>query len=649
MKKPMSEFWWETSKTPLHEKVFCTMEALSREHEPRLREYFIYMNQYASQPQRGSNHLGMTPFNYGRVSYNPTKRIRCNVIRSALDTLTALAASDRPRPMALTEDGTASRMRQAAYLNKFFLGIFNRNKVYENGPIVFRDAGLFGWGTYKASVDTTSNIKIRRIHAGNLFYDHVDAAGGEPRSLHHRDWISRAVAMKTWPKRRHEISQCDAYVERTRGIAQTNHEDFLEIVESWHLPSVRGAKDGRHTICLNKTVLLDEEWVHEFFPFASYRWGDPITGYESEGAAAMLAGHQIAINNHLANMEEALKLVSVPRIWIDSASNVQVEILSNEIGALYKYDSTGVPPVFQTPTALAPDWVEQTRWYFSNALETLGISQFSVNGAPPAGIESGSALREFSDQVNSRWRYYQQKYEQLFVDLARIVFCLAKEEYKNGNDISATARGRTFIQKIKFSEVDIDEDMFELTVMPTSMLPKTPGARFATLDEYYSKGYISREEVLELAEIPDLERATSLASASMEDIDITIDKMLFDEIPEREIPDDLREEAAGGTKDEKAAIYAELYYLPPEPPQNLAMGIRRMEQAWAKFRHTDLPRARLDLLTRWVQDAKEMMTPPEPVEPMGPAMQPEEAPGQGFGSLPDDMNPASGTPAIPGV
>jgi hypothetical protein len=644
-----NDFWWNKNNVPLHQKVFSTMRHLEKQHQSRLEEYYIFLNQYSSQPQRGSS-LGTTPFQYGRMSgKQPTKRIRYNMIRSAIDTLSSLAASDRPRPVVLTEDGTATRMRQAGYLSKFLLGVYNANKVYENGPVVFRDAGLFGWGMYKVGVGSDGNIKIKRVYAGEIFWDLVDAYQGEPRSLHHRWWIPRAVAMKNWPSMKVEIAKCQSYTDLRRDQT-TSQEDFIEIIESWHLPSMEGADDGVHTICIQHANILVEEWEFSFFPFAGYRWGDPVYGLEAEGAAAMLAGHQVAVNTHLANMEEAIGRFSVPRVWIDSASNVSFEMIDNRIGGIFRYDSAGQPPQFQTPSALEAGWVEQTRWYITSGFEMLGISQFAVGGQPPESISSGTAMREFSDQVNARWKYYQQKYEQMFIDMANMVYCFAAREYKNGNDIKSTVRGRNFIQKIKFSEVNIEKDKFELTVMPTSMLPKTPGARYATLKEYYSDGMISKEEVLELAEIPDLERVTSLASASLEDIDITIDKMLFDNIPESQLPEDLQQEAEGATPEEKEYIYADYYYVPPEPMQNLRAGQRRVAQAWAKYRWTDVPKARLDLLIRWNNDVEQMLQPQMPVVPGGPALTPQLPPGQGLGSAPDgamNNSVSTGGPQMP--
>lgn len=626
-----NEFWWDKSSTKLNDKVFNTMRSLESQHASRLEEYYIYASQYASTPQRRGVH-GLTPFHYGRLpNHIPTKRIRYNMIRSALDTLSALAASDRPRPLVLTEDGTAIRMRQAKLMSKYFLGIFGANRVYEQGPVVFRDAGLFGLGLLKVGIDSNGEIKICRVFAGEIFYDLVDAHQGQPRSLHHRWWIPRAVAMKAWPNKAAAIRDCESYTDRIRDIS-SQQEDFIEVIESWHLPSRRDAKDGLHTICIQTSPLVHEVWGHNFFPFATYRWGDPIYGFESEGAAAMLAGHQVAINNHLANMEEALNRFTVPRVWIDSASNVSFEMLDNRIGGVFKYDSAGQPPIFDTPRALEAAWVDQTRWYIQSGFEMIGISQFSIGGAPPEGISSGTALREFSDQVNARWRYYQYKYEDLYVQLAKIVFSLAKAEYDKGNNIKATVRGRRFIQKIDFKQINLDEDLFEISVMPTSMLPKTPGARFATLDEYFSKGYISKEEVLEMAEIPDLERANSFGAAPLEDIDIMIDKMLFDEVPESELPEDLIALANEADNDEdREFIIANYYYIPPHPMQNIEAAKRRIAAAWADFRWTDVKSSRLELLVRWDLDAQQLITPPG---------MPELPPGQGLGSSPDGQTAA---------
>jgi len=630
------QFWWAPTTQARHDLVTATMRGLEKQHTSRLHEYWVFLNQYSSQPQQGAAGVGPTPFNYGRYTNPPTRRIRYNLIRTVIDVLVSLAATDKPRPVVLTENGTASRARQAGYLAKYFLGVLTQNKAYDLGPVVFRDAALFGLGVLKVGTNRSGNLVIERVYPGELFFDLVDAYRGAPRSAHHRWWISRAVALKNFPGQAAQIKQAPAYADKVRGRVPQTHEDFIQVVESWHLPSYPGSDDGLHTICLETATLVSEPWKHDMFPFATLRWGDPVTGYEAEGIGSQLAGHQIAINNHLANMEEALNKFTVPRVWIDSASNVTIESLDNRIGAVLKYDGAGKAPIFETPHALEAAWVEQTRWYISSAFEMVGINLGLVDGRPPPGVESGTAMREFADQAAARWRYYQQKYENLFVDLSRIIFMMAKDQYDNGNDIGINVKGRSFIEKINFSDVNIQDDMFELSVMPTSMLPKAPGARFATLDEYFAKGYISREEVLEQAEVPDLQRATSLAAATLEHIDITIDKMLFDKIPESDYPDSLREAMAAADSDtEREQIEASYYYIPPVAMQNLESASKRMVQAWNKYYYTDIPLARVELLSRWVQDAKEIMTPPQPMpgtEGMpGMANQPEGPPVSGLG------------------
>jgi hypothetical protein len=101
---------------------------------------------------------------------------------------------------------------------------------------------------------------------------------------------------------------------------------------------------------------------------------------------------------------------------------------------------------------------------------------------------------------------------------------------------------------------------------------------------------LSPEEGMSLLDFPDTEKITSLKTSELDDILATIDFML--------------------TKDK---------YLPPEPFQNLDIGIQLMKKAYLKYKNRGCPDEKLDLLYRWVNEALVMLAPPE-----NPAMTADE-------------------------
>ena len=54
-------------------------------------------------------------------------------------------------------------------------------------------------------------------------------------------------------------------------------------------------------------------------------------------------------------------------------------------------------------------------------------------------------------------------------------------------------------------------------------------------------------------------------------------------------------------------------YLPPEPYQKLEVGVQYMQSAYLYYKNRGCPQEKLDLLLNWINDATEMLSPPEEV------------------------------------
>lgn len=101
----------------------------------------------------------------------------------------------------------------------------------------------------------------------------------------------------------------------------------------------------------------------------------------------------------------------------------------------------------------------------------------------------------------------------------------------------------------------------------------------ATISEYMEAKFIGPEEGVKLMDIPDLDAANNLLTAAIDDIDMTIELMIDD-----------------------------MVYNPPEPMQNLELGLKRFQSAYLRARVDGVPEERLELLRRWMLDAQAMLT-----------------------------------------
>jgi len=254
-----------------------------------------------------------------------------------------------------------------------------------------------------------------------------------------------------------------------------------------------------------------------------------------------------------------------------------------------------------------------------------GISQLAAQSKKPVGLESGRALREFSDIESERFMVVGQAYERLFVDVAEQAIEMIKDLHDDGNPYTVASFDRKGgLEQIDWDEIDLDEDQYIMQVKPIGSLPQTPAAKLASVNEMMLNGMFSKEEAHQLLDFPDLETANKLKTAHIEVIDLAIERMLEDG-----------------------------EYIPPEPYMALEYGISRIQQAYNLAIINDEPEDRRELLRRWLAQADSMMAPP-PAMPQGPAPSPMSGPmaGPPPGPMPGPMPPGlppgmAGPPGLP--
>jgi len=647
------EYWWKSRaqgrEKDVHKAVFDTVRFLDshqmHKHEDNLRRVRLYGNLPV---------FGLSPLTFATTQGRRNGRVRINVCRSVVDTATAHIAKERPRPVVMTDGADYRLKRHAKKLSKFVLGVFQESKVYKQGPVVFRDGGMTGTGVYKSWIDwEEKKIKIERVFIDELLYDDSEASEGMPQQIHQRKFLSREVVLQDWgmnddgTENEHAVKiKMAPQAKASAGIAaHRNLSDMIQIVESWHLPSGPNAKDGRRAMTIDNDTLLDEEWKYDRFPFSLFLYGAPVLGMTGLGIVDQITGIQVSINKHVDAMERELDL-SVSRIIVEEGAKIPKSHWVNRIGAVLTHASGSAPPTVMNPNNVTPGRREQIGFLIQQAYENTGVNQMSATGKKPSGLNSGKALREYDDIGSERFAVVQQSYEDTFVDLARLVVILAQELYTKHPELQVKVANNRFLSTILFSEIDIEENQYEMSIFPTSMLPKTPAARYAQIDEWIQAGYLSKEEGMQLMDMPDLEDAVSLVTAAVDDIDQVIDDMIY-----REPEDEELEEAT--TKDmddlDREQLIADMVYLPPDSTQNLQIGMKRMLASYLRSKHDGTPEARRNLLTRWMSDAGILMkaaAPPPPVVDSAGAPGGPGAPGTPAAAGPPQGMPPQVAPAV---
>ncbi len=202
----------------------------------------------------------------------------------------------------------------------------------------------------------------------------------------------------------------------------------------------------------------------------------------------------------------------------------------------------------------------------------------------------------------------------MFLQVARHIIDLAKDIGGSKKSLSVTYRTRNLAKRIDWSDVDMDEDQYAMSIEASSLLSRTPAARVQEVIELLQSGLVKQEVALRLLGHPDLEREISIETAAIEDIEATIEELLDGE------------------------------YRSPEPFQNLPLGITRVQMAYLKARREGAPEDVLEGMRQWVEQAQALLAPPAP-PPDAMASDPGAMPPDAAGPIPPEM----GAPAMPGT
>lgn len=587
--------WWNVQKGGVFQHTFGVVQAIEQNQSYRQLQNIKYARLYSNMEI-----LGFYGTLFSRTNNLPilNNRVTLNVIKACTDTAASKIAKNRPRPLFLTSGGDFSQQRRAKQLTKYIQGAFYSADIYETTAQLFTDACVMGTGAMKFYADESKGqVCVERVLIDEIIVDDAEGMYGKPRQLHQRKYLSRDVLLQMFPKFANQIKSATGGVKGDNSASMA--ADLVKVIESWHLPSGPNAKDGKHVICIENATLMEEDYNKDYFPFVFFKWSPRIVGFFGAGLAEELIGIQIEINKILRNIQVAQHLQAVPRVFVENASMVNTNHINNDIGGIIKY--TGTAPIFATAPAMSAEIYQHLENLYRKAFEITGISQMAATAKKPSGLNSGAALREYSDIESERFVVVGQRWEQMFMDAAKIMIDMSRDMFKDDPSLSVNVKGAKFLETIKWKDVDLDDDSYIMQVFPTSILPSTPAGKLQTVQELMQAGFIDKDAAMSLLDFPDLEGFLSLQNAAIDDINMMLEFMI-----------------------EKGE------YNSPEPYMNLALAIKMTQSAYLRARTESVPEERLELLRRFMDECNQLvqMANPPPAPSMGgqPLAVPEAPP-----------------------
>lgn len=600
--------WWALPKDEAAKSITATLSALrdaQRDRLSRLRKgSLLYGNTAGLDSTRG--YVGSTA-DLSPAAKSAQGRVTKNVMAMASDTITSKLTKSKPRPFYLSSGGAFSEHRTAKKLNKVVDGMFYENRAYRLGALAFRDACPWGDGLIKV-VPKNGRVVFERVLPDEVWVDEVAAAAtGAVRTMHHVRPVDRRQLAEAFPD----------FADRILGAAATevragvSTPDMVTVRESWHLRSGPKATDGKHLISLEDVAIGEvEEWRHDFFPFARMQWSAPLFGFWSESLATKIAPIQYERDRLAQAVQRATYKAGMSITWIPIGSNVPKEAITNAVDGVQVYAGS-TPPRRETYPIVPPEVYEQIAQYDRDAFAAAHISELSATAQKPAGLDSGRALREFTDTESDGFRTVGTSYENLFLDLARIGLAVAADIARaSGGKYRVEARGRGSLAEVTVSAKELEAAQTSPECFPVSSLPRDPAGKLQTVTEYAQAGYLTPREARRLLDFPDLESVESLANANEERIDQCL-----------------------------SSIVDEGEYMGPTPEDDLDLAQELVLQMIALGRTRDLAPERQELLATYLRQiggirkmaaaeaAKAMpQAPTMPGAPQGVPMAPPQSP-----------------------
>ncbi|TXH41490.1 MAG: hypothetical protein E6Q97_37455 [Desulfurellales bacterium] len=516
--------WWSEPSGSVHAALISTVRTLDHqqgaEYELDLHHAKLY----------GAGRIaGVSPTNYTGGQLSNIAKARLNVCEVVVDTAVAFIATNRPRMMAITDQGDEKLRRKAKLLTRFIDGQFYSTGQYQLSRAVFRDAAVCDNGYQKVWAEN-GKVCTQRIPPFEIIVDNVDAFYAKPRCMYHVMSVAPEVLAQFIAGLHKDIDPAEirkivskAGRIRTRGEG-VNREGYVEVVEAWHLPSGDGADDGRRAMCINGFDVLVEKWTRDHFPIATFRYGDdePFVGFRGRGIVSKISGLQVKINYLLAKVQEHLKL-NAGLIAVRPGTKFSKEKLTSLPLSIVETSGPIEPIVFNSIPQEILGELENT---YRKAFEIAGVTQFSAQGAIPSQLKSGIAIDRYNETNSQRFQHISQGYEEFHREVALLHLEAAKELSEQGVKHAVMVDCGDHMESIDWKEVDMPKDSFILKLFPASYFSLTPAAKTQEAIELAQAFPQIQDHLLAMLDFPDISAATSIVNAPYELINHIAEKLL---------------------------------------------------------------------------------------------------------------------------
>lgn len=468
-------------------------------------------------------------------------RVPRNLTRALVDTALSRFAKTETRVLFATNGGTPEQQKRSEDCTDASNALLEQTEGEDCLRTGALHAGVFDLGVVK-TIEGDDGPRNEHRASWNIMFDPTDAHAGKPTIL-----VERATADKDALVAEFVPDEEDCHTEAERierrsliddirassseGLTTADHtmsDQHCVVYELWRLPVGRFA--GRHVICSDHALLLDEEWHDKNFPFTLFGWSKPLFGAYPVSIANINSANQDELNGVAVRISQILRKEAIPRyVETGPASDKAVTAVALRSGSDALGDVIVVGPGRQLTEMGAGNKVgaelfQQEDRVWNRGFEMTGINQQSSVGSRPSGLNSAPAQREWNEINQDRLSLVALEYQKAHVHLAqRLLDCLAKiPDY----EITITNPNGKWMRRMKASDMHLDRSDYVLQPYPISALPLTPTGKLAAAADLLQMGAIDKETFMEIVQIPDLKAKLDINLASRRATEAIVARMM---------------------------------------------------------------------------------------------------------------------------
>lgn len=577
-----AKHWTDAPEGEAHDILVPYLEALKQEYRnTRLIWYETFVGMYSDMqdisliPSRATGPMSPVMNKYA---------VPINVVCPLVDTAEARITASRPRPFFKTVGGSWSKQRQAKRLQKFADGIFDETKAYRLGAQALKDAALLGTGCVKV-YRRDGKIKAERVLISDILVDEALGFDRNPMELGEVKEVSKTRLLAEFGT---DEAKREA-IGRLTPVGNTRLADMVEVYECWSLP--QGKQKGRHVIVVQGATLLDEEWKRNYFPIVFIRWRNSPAGFHGLGIAHQVMATQVEITAVVRNISKNLHLHTNPRVLNPSGGNLNPNHITNAWGTVLTYTPPFKPELW-SPQIVPPEVYQWFAMMYEKCFEMTGLSTQAAFAQKPAGVTAAKAFRNLTEIQDARLAPVSQNYENFYLDFVTACVDEAEEMYEAGESFEVISGSSKTAERLKWKDVRMPKDDYTIQLFAANFLSRTPSGLFDDIEDLINLQLIDQSTARKLMDFPDLQQVFDEENAARDNFESQIEKILDDGVA-----------------------------FPPQPFDDLALGLKVYRNAYNRARLDDVPEDRQEMIRTWIEQAQAMAPQPAPQSPPGAPQQ----------------------------